>query len=128
MDRVNKKNKTKQLVLGGLPLVFSVLYSSSQFVLFLVAGILSLFFIVGIVPLFKRRESVWMFILVGLTGVPINFSVAYEIISAGLIEEIFPVSGYVWIAMICCALFSLEELAFGIITRIIWPKQIKIRL
>ncbi len=128
MDRVNKKNKTKQLALGGLPLVFSVLYSSSQFVLFLVAGILSLFLIVGIVPLFKRRESVWMFILVGLTGLPINLSVAYQIISVGLVEEPFSISNYIWLAVLCCVFFSLEELAFGIITRAIWPKQIKISL
>ena len=43
--------------------------------------ILSLFLLVATVPLFKKRESLYMFLLVAVTGFPLNIKLAYWLIS-----------------------------------------------
>lgn len=96
--------------------------------LLLMLCVLSLFIIVGVVPVFKRRESLYMFILVGIAGLPINVRLSYWLVSEEFISSDFLVGNILWGALLCCVFFSVEEIVFGVLTRLIWKKQYKIKL
>lgn len=125
---VNKRTKRIQIALGVLPTVLSVSFLVNHSWLFLLLCVLSLFIIVGVVPIFKRRESLYMFILVGIAGLPINIRLSYWLVSEEFISSGFLVGDILWGAMLCCVFFSVEEIVFGIVTRFIWKKQFKIKL
>lgn len=120
--------KKIQIALGVLPAVLSVGFLVNQSWLFLLICVLSLFIIVGIVPVFKRRESLYMFILVGIAGLPINIRLSYWLVSEEFISSGFLVGNILWGALLCCVFFSVEEIVFGVVTRFIWKKQYKIKL
>lgn len=128
MAPVNKRRNIIQISLGLLPAILSVVFLVNQSWLILLFCILSLFIIVGIVPIFKRRESLYMFILVGIAGLPINIRLSYWLVSEEFISSGFLVGDILWGAMLCCVFFSVEEIVFGIVTRFIWKKQFKIKL
>lgn len=128
MVPVNKRRNIIQISLGLLPAILSVVFLVNQSWLILLFCILSLFIIVGIVPIFKRRESLYMFILVGIAGLPINIRLSYWLVSEEFISSGFLVGDILWGAMLCCVFFSVEEIVFGIVTRFIWKKQFKIKL
>lgn len=128
MVPVNKRINKIQIALGVLPAILSVGFLMNQSWLILLFCVLSLFIIVGIAPIFKRRESLYMFILVGVAGLPINIKLSYWLVSEEFISSGFLIGNILWGALLCCALFSVEEITFGVITRMIWKKQYKIKI
>jgi len=125
---VNKKVRNMQLMAGLLPTVLSVAFLAKQSVIFLLLFVLSLFIIVGTVPLFKKRESLFMFILVAVAGLPLNIRLAYWLVFDGIISSGFLIGDILWVAFLCCVLFSVEEIVFGVITRMIWKKQYRLKM
>ena len=128
MVQLNKITNIIQLSAGTLPVILSVAFLVKQSWLMLLFCILSLFAVIAFVPLFKRRESLYMFIFTGLVGLPINVRLAYWLISE---EFIYPgsfIGSILWGAFLCCVFFSVEEIAFGVITRMIWKRQYKIKI
>lgn len=128
MFSVNKKVRNIQLIIGLLPTVLSVAFLAKQSVTLLLLCVLSLFIIVGTVPLFKKRESLFMFILVAVAGLPVNIRLAYWLVFDGIISSGFLIGDILWVAFLCCVLFSVEEIAFGVITRMIWKKQYRLKV
>lgn len=128
MVSVNKRTNRIQIALGVLPAILSAAYLVNQSWLILMLCVLSLFIIVGIVPIFKKRESLYMFILVGIAGLPINIRLSYWLVSEEFISSGFLLGNILWVALLCCVFFSVEEIVFGIVTRLIWKKQYKIKL
>ena len=128
MVSVKEKTNRIQIVLGALPTILSVGFLVKQSWLILLLCVLSLFIIVGIVPLFKRRESLYMFILVGIAGLPINIRLSYWLVSEEFISSGFLIGNILWVALLCCVFFSVEEIVFGVITRMIWKRQYKIKI
>lgn len=124
VERINRI----QIAAGVLPAVLSVAFLVNQSWLILLLCVLSLFIMVGIVPVFKRRESLYMFILVGIAGLPINVRLSYWLVSEEFISSGFLVGNILWVALLCCVFFSVEEIVFGVVTRLIWKKQYKIKL
>lgn len=128
MVSITKKVNKLQIVTFLIPFALSFFVAARQSILLLSLCIISMFVIVGIVPLFKRRENLWMFLLVGITGIPINLWFAYQFMATGYFDDGFIASRIVLTLLLYFVLFSIEELALGILTRIIWPKQYKIAL
>lgn len=128
MFSLNKKVRNIQLVTALLPAVLSVVFLAKQSVIFLLLCVLSLFIVVGTVPLFRKRESLFMFILVAIAGLPVNIRLAYWLVFDGFISSGFLVGDILWMAFLCCVLFSVEEIVFGIITRMIWKKQYRLKV
>ena len=128
MVSVKKRTNKIQISLGILPAILSVGFLVNQSWLILLFCVLSLFIIVGIVPIFKKRESLYMFILVGIAGLPINIRLSYWLVSEEFISSGFLLGNILWVALLCCVFFSVEEIVFGIVTRLIWKKQYKIKL
>ena len=128
MVSVKERTNKIQIALGVLPTVLSVGFLVNQSWLILLFCILSLFIIVGVVPVFKRRENLYMFILVGIAGIPINIRLSYWLVSEEFISSGLLLGNILWIALLCCVFFSVEEIVFGVLTRLIWKKQYKIKL
>lgn len=128
MVALNEKSKLIQIVISSIPILLSYTFLIWQSWVILIICIVSLFLIIGIVPLFKRRESLYMFILVALSGFPINIELSYWIISEEYIDSGFLIGNIVWAMLLCCTFFSIEEIVFGVITRMIWKRQYKLKI
>ncbi len=127
---VSIKNKIKyaQLVTGAIPFALALKFLIGHSWIFLLLAVLSLFVIVGTVPLFRRRESLYMFIFVAIAGVPINIVLSYWLVSEGLVSAGFVIGDILWGMLLCCVFLSVEEIIFGVVTRMIWKRQYVIKM
>lgn len=128
MVPVNKRGNNIQLAISSLPAILSTAFLLNQSWLILLLCILSLFIIVGVVPLFRKRESLYMFILVAAAGLPINIRLSCWLVSEELISSGFLIGNILWGALLCCVFFSVEEIVFGVVTRLIWKRQYKVKI
>lgn len=69
-----------------------------------------------------------MFIFVAIVGLPINIWLSYMLVSEGLVCSGFLIGDIIWGTMLFFIFLSIEEIVFGIITRMIWKRQYKIKL
>lgn len=127
---VSIKNKIKyaQLVTGSIPFVLSLKFLIGHSWVSLLLAVISLFVIVGTVPLFRRRENLYMFIFVAIAGVPINIWLSYWLVSEGLVSAGFVIGDILWGLLLCCVFLSIEEIVFGVVTRMIWKRQYVIKM
>lgn len=126
---VSIKNKIKyaQLVTGVIPFALAMKFLIGHSWMFLLFAVISLFIVVGTVPLFRRRENLYMFIFVAIAGVPINIWMSYWLVYEGFISSGFIIGDIMWALLLCCIFFSVEEIVFGVITRMIWRRQYVIK-
>lgn len=128
MVPVNKKSNNIQLAVGSLPAMLSAIFLTNQSWLILLICVLSLFVIIGVFPVFRKRECLYMFILVAVAGLPINIRLSYWLVSEELISSGFLIGNILWGALLCCVFFSVEEIVFGIVTRLIWKRQYRVKI
>lgn len=128
MVPVKKQNKYYWIAFALIPLMFSVAFVFYQSVLLTVLMIISPFVIVGTVPIFKKTQNIWMFLIVSVTVIPVNSYMICAIFSLGSLEDYNLINKILYGAMFYCAFFSVEEILFGVITRLIWRNQYKINL
>lgn len=117
-----------QIAFALIPLLFSVAFVFYQSVLLTVLMIISSFVIVGTVPIFKKTQNIWMFLIVSVTVIPVNSYMICAIFSLGSLEDYNLFNKILYGAMLYCVFFSVEEILFGVITRLIWRNQYKINL
>ena len=120
--------KYYQIVFALIPLLLSVAFVFYQSVLLTVLMIISSFVIVGTVPIFKKTQNIWMFLIVSVTVIPVNSYMICAIFSLGSLEDYNLFNKILYGAMLYCVFFSIEEILFGVITRLIWRNQYKINL
>lgn len=128
MVPVKKQNKYYWIAFALIPLMFSVAFVFYQSVLLTVLMIISPFVIVGTVPIFKKTQNIWMFLIVSVTVIPVNSYMICAIFSLGSLEDYNLFNKILYGAMLYCFFFSVEEILFGVITRLIWRNQYKINL
>ncbi|MGYP000178932517 len=128
MVPVKKQNKYYWIAFALIPLMFSVAFVFYQSVLLTVLMIISSFVIVGTVPIFKKTQNIWMFLIVSVTVIPVNSYMICAIFSLGSLEDYNLFNKILYGAMLYCVFFSIEEILFGVITRLIWRNQYKINL
>lgn len=126
MDPVKAKRNLCLLLLMIIPLISTIGYVCSRSTGLLLATGIYFFLFVWLVPICKHKENLWMFILVAIASVPINILVIYEAIFVGLLTETPIVAKFLWGVLLYCVVFSVEEIVFGLVTRIIWRKQYKL--
>lgn len=90
-----------------------------------IAGIavVVLFLIVKNVPICRRRENLWMFLLVAASSVPVNLSAVINLFQAGYWGGDFFLLSLFRGALLYLVLFSIEEIVFGYVTRLLWKRQ-----
>ena len=128
MDTVNRNGVYIQLIPGLLPVILSTVFMINHSFILLLLCVISLFVITATLPLCRKRESLYMFILVATAGLPVNIGLAYWLVTDGFFGSGFLISKILWCALLCCVFFSVEEIAFGVITRMIWKTQYKLKL
>lgn len=120
----NENNALKwSMLLLGVPFVLSIAAVCSKSLLI---GVLSIFamFLSLCLPVCKNRESLWTFFLTTITTIPINIFLVKAIVDFIYSEHIL-----LYITKGICiylVILSLEQLLFGIITRIIFRRQYKL--
>ncbi len=128
MVYLKNKMKNVQLAIGTVPTIFSLLFIRSGSWKYLLLCVVSSFVIIGCLPLFKKRQNLYMFIFVAIVGLPINSWLSYTLVSEGFISSGFLIGDVVWGALLFFVFLSIEEIVFGVITRMIWKKQYKIKI
>lgn len=84
------------------------------------------FLVLKAVPEFKKRESLWMFIAVTFSSIPIN---VYTVkICADFFADSYKFMAIIRVSIIYVILFSIQQLVMGILTRIIWKRQYRLWL
>ena len=122
---VQVKSKTLLAAFALAPTAFLIISYIKQAPLWLLGAAISLFFIVATVPACRKRENMWMFVLVALFSFPVNTYLTY-IITPVVFETYNKLTTIIYMALVFFVLFSVEEILFAFITRIIWRKQYRL--
>lgn len=69
-----------------------------------------------------------MFVFVAIVGLPINICLSYTLVSEELVSSGFLIGDIVWGVLLFFIFTSIEEIVFGVIARMIWKKQYKIKI
>lgn len=111
-----------------LPMAISI-FSAYYKALWLIPVVVILIFVlIGIMPICKKNENLWMFVLTGFCSTPVNvfiltkFNVWMDYLynGSGKIHKIALIIGYTIV------LTGMEEIVLGLFTRILWKKQCKL--
>lgn len=81
----------KRLVLVGIPIALSWVTVFNRSIALLLLFILAHFVILKVVTCFKKHESLWMFVLVAVTSIPINI---YVLIQLHRLDMLFDCSSF----------------------------------
>lgn len=128
MDFLNKKIYVFHFLPCLVPLVFSISAVVTGLFWLYILTVLSAFAVVGLVPSYKRRENLWMFLIVAISGIPVNIVLILGVLDFGLMEHMFLIGRILWCCILYSCLFSIEEILFGIVTRRIWKRQYKLKI
>lgn len=113
------------LALAALSLIAALNQSLLLLILFPVLH----FVVIRITPAFRHHESLWMFILVAVSSIPLNISILLWMIEhMDFLFDTFFVLVVFRAALCYTVLFSIEEVVMGLITRLLWKKQRKLVL
>ena len=108
-----------------VPTAFLVISYIKHSTIWIIGTALSLFVLVALLPFCHRRENLWMFIFVAIFGLPINIYLSKECTPL-LFGDDSGIELFCYSALVFFVLFSIEEIAFATITRIIWRRQYKL--
>ena len=91
----------------------------------------SLFFLVSVLPVCRRRESLWISVLTPAVSAPLNYMFIREYMALLLpweTEGIFGLIRWAFILFYILILTSMEEVLAGIAGRVIWRRQRRLRI
>lgn len=123
MSHLRNHKKYHQMVFAFIPMLFSIAFVFFRSVLLLVLTVVSLCVTVGAVPIFRKRENLYMFLLTAIIMIPINLYMIFALFSLDSLSSYNLICKILYGGMIYCFFFSVEEILFGLIARIIWKKQ-----
>ncbi|MBE6995354.1 MAG: hypothetical protein E7429_01275 [Ruminococcaceae bacterium] len=114
-----------QLCLMAFPVGLSLYAANTRCAAYGVLSIAAVLAAVAILPLCRRRESIWMFFLLFLTATPLNIVIIKKILSTWLFEDFSLLTNIFQGALLYLIAISIEELACGFFARLIWRRQYK---
>ena len=116
------KTYTASLLPISLSIVGAIRHSPILIVLMPIALLIS----VALTPWARKRENICMFLLVAVSGVPVNIIVIRWLLGLSFFETHFFVLAFFRSVALYLMLLSMEELILGVVTRMIWKNQYKI--
>lgn len=116
------KTYTASLLPISLSIVGAIRHSPILIVLMPIALLIS----VALTPWARKRENIWMFLLVAVSGVPVNIIVIRWLLGLSFFETHFFVLAFFRSVVLYLMLLSMEELILGVVIRMIWKNQYKI--
>lgn len=127
MARVKKKKESIYILYPVFLLVLSLFSIIEDVVsIIIILMIASMFLFVRIMPKCKYYENLWMFFLTAVASLPINVKIPLLILSEHFYNQ-RPVFKILTITLLFIFLLSVEEVSIGVITRIFWRNQYKIK-
>lgn len=105
----------------GLSLALIIKHSAVLFTLFILAH----FIILCVTPSFRHRESLWMFVIVAFSSVPLNIWLLVCSINCGLFAHSVLVLNIMKCILYYITLLSVEEIIMCAVAGCIWRKQYK---
>ena len=111
-----------------IPAVLSTMAVLKRSMILLALLIVIHFVILRVVPSFKGRENVWMFIFVAVSSIPLNIYVLILVNEWGFLFGSMFILGILRSVLFYVILLSLEEIVMGVVTRLIWKRQYKLVL
>lgn len=128
MFNLSSYRKYYQILFALVPMLFSIAFVLFKTVPLIVLTVVSLFVIVGAVPIFRKRENLWMFLLTAIIMIPINLYMIFAIVNLDSLSSCDLLCKILFGAVLYCVFFSVEEILFAFITRLIRKKQYKINI
>ena len=116
------KTYTASLLPISQSIVGAIRHSPILIVLMPIALLIS----VALTPWARKRENICMFLLVAVSGVPVNIIVIRWLLGLSFFETHFFVLAFFRSVALYLMLLSMEELILGVVTRMIWKNQYKI--
>ena len=112
-----------------IPLGFSLMSAYIHSLWLATATIILVFVFVGAMPFCHRRESLWLFVMTAIVSVPINWFLLRKYELWLYFSPAINTNGWIYYMSLMefiLILSSFEEIFFGMIGRILWPKQIRL--
>ena len=111
-----------------LPMLTSILSVYYNALWLIPVVVILIFMLTGTMPICRKNENLWMFVLTGFCSIPINvflltkFNVWMDYLynGSGKVHMIVLIIGYTIV------LTGMEELVLGLLTRVLWKKQCKL--
>lgn len=121
---MKKVNRAKLYLGVSNMLMISGIAARTMSLFWLVVLIVSLLFIVAVIPWCRQHENMWLFVLTAIGSVPINITLTRYVIDMGILETGFPVLGVLVTSLeIYLILLGIEEIIIGVLGRMIWKRQ-----
>lgn len=81
---------------------------------------------VGTMPLCKKRETQWLFVLNIPAGIPLNICMVIQLMRSDWLEAGVPIIGDIVRGVILyLVLLSIEQIVMAAVSRMIWKEQIQ---
>jgi len=126
-NKTGKKDGSGALALA--PVGLSLLAAHAQSLWLAAAAGVLIFIFVAAVPYCRKRESLWVFLLIGAASIPINLFILgkYDLwIYLTASGEERGIVYYMSLLQYTLLLSSIEEIIGGLIARLIWKRQYKL--
>lgn len=112
-----------QLFLGLTPVGISLFAIQQRSWQLAVCAMVAVFAVVAILPIFRKRESLWVFFLMFLTLTPIDVYAIVKLLCSSLFEDSILITNILRGGLLFLIGLSIEELICGLIARLLWRKQ-----
>lgn len=121
---MKKVNRAKLYLGVSNMLMISGIAARTMSLFWLLALIVSVLFIVAVIPWCRQHENMWLFVLTAIGSVPINITLTRYIIDMDIFETGFPVLGVLVTSLeVYLLLLGIEEIIIGVLGRMIWKRQ-----
>ena len=122
------RRKIQLLGLIILPMATSILSAYYKALWLIPVVVILIFILIGTMPICRKNENLWMFVLTGFCSIPVNvflltkFNVWMDYLynGSGKIHKIALIIGYTIV------LTGMEEIILGVLTRVLCKKQCKL--
>lgn len=112
-----------QIIACLIPLVMCSVAAAHDMWGIHIAAMALILVLAGALPAAKRIESIFVFVLVAVSTIPLNISVVTNVMSFVVVESTHVALRLCWAVVIYGIAFNIEEIFMILISRIIWPHQ-----
>lgn len=109
-----------------LPISLSIVGAIKHSPIIILLVPIALLISVALTPWARKRENIWMFLLVAVAGVPVNIIVIRWFLGLPFFESHIFVLTVFRSVVLYLMILSIEELILGVVTRMIWKHQYNI--
>ena len=113
--------KGRQIAVAAVPTLVSALAVIADAKWLILLSIMLLFSCVAILPCFRHKENIGMFMLAAVASTPVNLAIVID--RAASFSQLPLIFQSAICILLCGALFSAEEIVLGAAARMLWKRQ-----